>query len=250
MNNNGIRQLFSPSYFTSSNGQAEASVKLFKSVLKKAVFGNENFSLAINKFLLMYRNSTHSVTGESPAKLFLGRALRTKLDLIRPEAATVVENNQITQIINKKGRNIDINEGEKVYVQEKSANEKLWTPSIVKSQASSSTFIVDTQKGLQHKHAQHLKPTRLSSYFNKGENDQNISSNSSLSRVESENEVDKRNTLCTNNNTDNVSARSIIRNQDNSDAAISESVISSGLNNTPILKRSGRIIKPPLRYSP
>ncbi|KAF2892552.1 hypothetical protein ILUMI_13612 [Ignelater luminosus] len=91
------------------------------------------------------------------------------------------------------GRNVDLNEGEKVYVEEKSRNEKLWTPGIIKNQASSSTFIVDTPKGLQHKHTQHLKPIRLSSYFNKWGNDQNISF-----------DVDRCNVPCIDNDTNNL----------------------------------------------
>ena len=32
-------------------------------------------------FLLAYRNAPHSTTGESPATLFLGRSLKSRLDL-------------------------------------------------------------------------------------------------------------------------------------------------------------------------
>jgi hypothetical protein len=37
----------------------------------------------------MYRNAPHSTTNETPAKLFLGRNLRSRVDLIRPDNPTV-----------------------------------------------------------------------------------------------------------------------------------------------------------------
>jgi len=38
----------------------------------------------LDKWLLAYRNAPHAVTGISPANKFLGRALRTRLDLVYP----------------------------------------------------------------------------------------------------------------------------------------------------------------------
>jgi len=49
----------------------------------------------------MYRNSVHSTTNETPAKLILGHSTRTIFDiLIIPNTNKVVINNQITQIKN------------------------------------------------------------------------------------------------------------------------------------------------------
>lgn len=39
----------------------------------------------INEFLRQYRKAPHSTTGLPPAQLFLGRNLRARLDLVRPE---------------------------------------------------------------------------------------------------------------------------------------------------------------------
>lgn len=38
----------------------------------------------VNKILLQYRIMQHTITKKSPAELFVGRVLRTRLDLIRP----------------------------------------------------------------------------------------------------------------------------------------------------------------------
>jgi hypothetical protein len=39
----------------------------------------------IANFRLTYRNTTHSTANETPAKVFLGRNLRTRLSLIKPD---------------------------------------------------------------------------------------------------------------------------------------------------------------------
>ena len=59
------------------------------------------------KFLIAYRNTPHSTTGESPAQLLLGRPLRPRLDLVKPNLNRKMVNLQHQQGIkaaNEKGR--------------------------------------------------------------------------------------------------------------------------------------------------
>ena len=49
--------------------------------------------------LFAYRNTPHCTTGNSPAKLLLGRQLRTRLDLLKPNTAAQVESKQLNQKI-------------------------------------------------------------------------------------------------------------------------------------------------------
>ena len=51
----------------------------------------------IAKVLFAYRNTPHCTTGNSPAKLLLGRQFRNRLDLLRPNIAEHVEKKQWTQ---------------------------------------------------------------------------------------------------------------------------------------------------------
>jgi len=53
----------------------------------------------IAKVLFTYHNTPHCTTGNSPAKLFLGRQLRTRLDLLKPNTATQIESRQLNQKI-------------------------------------------------------------------------------------------------------------------------------------------------------
>ncbi|XP_077867717.1 uncharacterized protein LOC144357029 [Saccoglossus kowalevskii] len=51
----------------------------------------------LDNFLFTYRRAPHATTNESPAKLFLGRELRTHLDLLKPDIRKRVEKQQEAQ---------------------------------------------------------------------------------------------------------------------------------------------------------
>lgn len=67
---NGIQHLTSPPFNPLTNGLAENVVKSFKNGIQKACWdkGNENVTLPtiINRYLLTYRTTVHSTTGETP----------------------------------------------------------------------------------------------------------------------------------------------------------------------------------------
>jgi len=52
----------------------------------------------LDQFLFDYRVATHTTTKESTAKLLLGRDLRTRFDLLKPNIRTNVHKNQEKQI--------------------------------------------------------------------------------------------------------------------------------------------------------
>ncbi|XP_026330506.1 uncharacterized protein K02A2.6-like [Hyposmocoma kahamanoa] len=68
----GIEHVFTAPYHLSSNGAAENAVKTLKKVIKKATSEGESVNRSLDTFLLYYRNTEHSSTGESPAMLLLG----------------------------------------------------------------------------------------------------------------------------------------------------------------------------------
>lgn len=72
-------------YHPSTNGQAERYVQTVKDKLKTMATTRGSLQPNVNEFLRQYRKAPHSATGQSPAQLFLGRSLRTRLDLLRPE---------------------------------------------------------------------------------------------------------------------------------------------------------------------
>lgn len=97
LRSNGIRQTLVPAYHPASNGAAEKSVQTVKVALLKQVLGEgaQQVTMSLQhrlaNFLLMYRSTPHSVTGVSPAELFLKRQLRTRFSLLKPSLARTVE---------------------------------------------------------------------------------------------------------------------------------------------------------------
>jgi hypothetical protein len=62
---------------TATNGLVERFVQTFKNSMRAMKQDNKVLSHKIANFLLNYRNTPHSVTKETPARLFMGRDLRS-----------------------------------------------------------------------------------------------------------------------------------------------------------------------------
>lgn len=85
----GVRyHKFTAPYHPATNGQAERSVQTVKRALKSLGANKSNLQKHLNLFLRQYRIAPHSTTGKPPASLFLGRVIRTRLDLILPQDLT------------------------------------------------------------------------------------------------------------------------------------------------------------------
>ena len=94
MTKNGIKHTLVPPYNPQSNGAAERSVRVVKEALVKQVLkGNKSRSMKhrLADFLLRYRTTPHSTTSVTPAELLMKRRLRTRLSLVKPDLAQVVE---------------------------------------------------------------------------------------------------------------------------------------------------------------
>lgn len=84
LSSNGIKAIYSAPYHPASNGLAERFVKTLKRGLKKST-GKSSKLHTLYEFLLLYRSTPHSVTGQPPSELLFGRRIRTRLDLVRPD---------------------------------------------------------------------------------------------------------------------------------------------------------------------
>ncbi|XP_040354707.1 uncharacterized protein K02A2.6-like [Ixodes scapularis] len=99
----GTRHVLTAPYHPSSNGLAERFVQTLKSALRKGV-ASEPLQQTLGKFLQTYRNIPHATTGEAPAVLFLGRRLRTRLDVLKPSVENRVARHQFRQILQRSCR--------------------------------------------------------------------------------------------------------------------------------------------------
>ena len=83
MRANGIKHTSCAPYHPSSNGAIERFVQEGHTGEREKWVATFLHSLA--NFLLTYQSSPYSTTGVTPTSLFLGRSLRTRFDLIRPD---------------------------------------------------------------------------------------------------------------------------------------------------------------------
>jgi len=128
---NGIVHRTSAVYKPATNGQAERVVQILKTAIKQAELSNEDVDSYIQRYLLRYRITPHSTTGESPSMLLMGRRLRTRLDLILPAATTkLIHNRQEQKVANQSGVRT-FNVGDKVSVQNFIGSRKWISGSIV-----------------------------------------------------------------------------------------------------------------------
>ena len=85
---NGIRQVTISPYHPASNGLAERAVQTFKEGMKKSK--TSDLQLRLTRFLFQYRITPHTTTGIAPAELLMGRRPRSHLDLLHPSVASKV----------------------------------------------------------------------------------------------------------------------------------------------------------------
>ena len=92
---NGVSHIRSSPYHPSTNGAAESLVQTVKQALRSGYRDGLSMEKALASLLLRYRSTPHATTGVSPCSLFLGRTLRTRLDLLKPDVgARVVASGQ------------------------------------------------------------------------------------------------------------------------------------------------------------
>lgn len=157
----GIFHVRTAPYHPASNGAAENAVKTFKKHFKLLV--KEGFSLktALTRFLFSYRSTVHCTTGCTPADLHLGRPMRSKWDLLRPNLRNKVLQQQMRQVHHAPGSTTRVfGVGEPVMA--KDVMQKRWLQGEVIHQNSPVTYTVQTMDGRTWKrHVDQLRGCEL-----------------------------------------------------------------------------------------
>lgn len=159
----GITHTRSPVKHPASNGAAENLVKSFKRKLKIMLKNGRTPQEAIDAFLMEYRSTQHCTTGETPAKLMLGRQIRTKFDLMRPNLDKQQEKAAQRQIRNKKGgRTASFKNGEEVWAKNFSRNGPAWTGATIYQKLGPVTYTVKLRHGeMVKRHVDQLVQARI-----------------------------------------------------------------------------------------
>ena len=152
MNRNGIKHTLVPRYRPQSNGAAERSVRIVKEALVKQVLeGNKGSSKKhrLADFLLRYRSTPHNTTGATPAELLTRRRLCTRLSLVKPDLAQVVESKQSKQKEYKdlkchKDRQFSENDTVRVRNTQANSNTERWILGKVVKVCRPRTYLVKT----------------------------------------------------------------------------------------------------------
>ncbi|XP_061170896.1 uncharacterized protein K02A2.6-like [Saccostrea echinata] len=133
MKYNGIRHTTSAPYHPRTNGLAERLVQTLKQSTRASKVEETSITKRLANFLLTYRSSPHSTTGETPAKLFLGRELCTRLTLLKPNVRNTVEAKQESMHYRTSEPVRQFNTGDKVAVRDYRSNNEKWVSGTIDS---------------------------------------------------------------------------------------------------------------------
>lgn len=98
MKKNGIKHIRCSPYHPASNGAAERFLQTFKQAKKASKQDGRSIAHRLESFLLTYRTTPHSTTNSTPASLFLGRDIRTRFDLMKPNLESTISKKQAEQV--------------------------------------------------------------------------------------------------------------------------------------------------------
>ena len=144
---NGVKHLKSAPYHPATNGLAERAVQIVKRGLKKVTAGSVGERLA--RVLFAYRITPQSTTGMAPDELLLGRKMRTRLDLLRPNSSQRVESKQLQQKQDhdSTARSREFTVGDLVSVCNFGQGDK-WLPGVVIKRTGPVSFCVAMDQGV------------------------------------------------------------------------------------------------------
>ena len=167
---NNIRHITSTPYHPKTNGLAEREVKTFKQRMK-AMSGVTDINLRLQQFLFSYRVTPQRTTGRSPAELFYGRRIKSRLDLLRPSLDSTVDTALVNQKKNHdyKVRDRSFEEGDSVWVQDPHANGKPFVPGVINKRTGLHSYLVDVGGIERRKHADQMRRRVNDEEFPKGE---------------------------------------------------------------------------------
>ena len=159
MRSNGIKHIRSAPYHPATNGAVERFVQTLKRALRAQDGSASPLCEQLSSFLLTYRATPHATTNESPSQLFLGRQIRIRLDLLRPDPGKRVDLRQAQQKAyhDTRVRVRELDVGQSVMARN-FRHGMPWTPAVVVRRLGPVSYLVRLSTGqLWRRHVDHLR---------------------------------------------------------------------------------------------
>ena len=158
MERNGIKHICSNPYHPSTNGLAERAVQTFKQSLRQ--IQGTSIKEKLNMFLFKYRITPHTVTGVAPAELLMGRRLRSRLDLLKPNLTETVQSKQLKQKLSRDNEKSfrKFSEGDPVYIEDFSHAKSKWVSGTIQKPTGPVSYSVILSDGkIVRRHVDNIK---------------------------------------------------------------------------------------------
>jgi hypothetical protein len=158
---NGIHHITSAPYHPATNGLAERFVQTFKQGLRAVKDDPGTVQQKLSRFLMAYRNTPHSTTGEVPSVLFMGRRLRTRLDALKPDVRRHVVHKQMDTVEAKGGVPRQFQVGDSVAVREY-LHDRKWVPAVIHQKTGTRSYEVEVEPGrIWRRHADQIRRSEM-----------------------------------------------------------------------------------------
>ena len=156
---NNIKHVKSSPYHPATNGLAERFVQTLKRALKVSKHERRTLQHRVAQFLLSYRNAQHATTEVTPATLMVGRDLRSRLHLLRPDLRGTVLKAATRQVMTRSAATERIfYPGEKVLVRDYRQGRGPWQPAVVEEKAGTKMYVVLNDHGERwRRHSDQMK---------------------------------------------------------------------------------------------
>ncbi|RXN30262.1 putative protein K02A2.6-like protein [Labeo rohita] len=159
LKNNGIKHVTSAPYHPATNGLAERFVQSLKNALRAMTNEKITLNQKLQNFLFAYRNAAHATTNRTPAMLFLGRPLRSRLDLLKPNLKRTVQDKQLKQSQGGKTRELEV--GDSVLARDYRGDHK-WMPARIKERTGPLSYTVEVAPDiLWRRHIDQLRSSNV-----------------------------------------------------------------------------------------
>lgn len=161
--NNGIKNITSTPYHSRTNGLVERAIRTFKWRYHKCATTLPDRDHRLQTLLFQYRNTEHSVTGTSPAELFLGRRLTTNLYRLKPDPELSHDSKSFKSKVYHDQHSKQREFASDAPVWYRRAPDAEWHPGTVKVRNGPLSYeVADANGTMRRMHADHLR-TRVDS---------------------------------------------------------------------------------------